>query len=404
MDDRAPLENRHVAVVGAGVGGIAAALLCARVGARVTLFERDPTVEAARTGMLLEPNGLAVLYGLDLDERLPRHGARVSHLRVADTRDRTLLDVPVPRFGPDLDHALVVRRAEVLAALLDLVVAEPRVACRFGAEVVDVSPDGTVTHRTSGGGTETTTADLIVGADGAHSRVRKRSRIAARVGRTLRYVRGLGPPLGRRHTMTEYWTGLGLFGLAPVDGGTYFYASTHADPLASALEERDVGLFRDAWGRVLPVARDALAEVRDLADLVVSRVVRVDCPRWATGRVVLLGDAAHAMAPNLGQGASSALVDAAVLAWELGQPGDLDAALRRWEARRRPAVRVVQRLADRLAWLSDLTHPALRGVRDAAVRHLGALLVGEVPMRLVEQSDPLWLRLAAANPAGGEAP
>jgi 2-polyprenyl-6-methoxyphenol hydroxylase-like FAD-dependent oxidoreductase len=203
-------------------------------------------------------------------------------------------------------------------------------------------------------------------------------------------------------TMTEYWTDLGIFGLAPVDHGTSFYASTHARPLASALDERDLALFRRAWARVLPIAGDVLAGVGRFEDLVINQVIRVDCARWTNGRIVLLGDAAHAMAPNLGQGAGSALVDAAVLAWELAHPGEPQAALLRYEARRRPAVRVIQDMAGRLGWVSDLTQPAIRWLRDGAVRHLGSWLGSEVSVRLVEQVDPAWLRLVAANPTGGD--
>jgi 2-polyprenyl-6-methoxyphenol hydroxylase-like FAD-dependent oxidoreductase len=147
-----------------------------------------------------------------------------------------------------------------------------------------------------------------------------------------------------------------------------------------------------------------LAGVERFEDLVVNQVIRVDCERWAADRVVLIGDAAHAMAPNLGQGANSALVDAAVLVWELAQPGEQKDALARYEARRRPAVRLVQDTADRLGWLSDVMHPALRWLRDGAVRWLGSWLLGEVSMRLVEQTDPLWLRLVAGNPRGEVTP
>jgi 2-polyprenyl-6-methoxyphenol hydroxylase-like FAD-dependent oxidoreductase len=394
-----PLENRHVVVVGASIGGAATALLCARAGARVTLFESAAEPHAIGAGMLLQPNGLAVLYGLDLDERLPRHGARISTLRVASADGRTLLDVPVPRFAEGLDHALVLRRSELLAALIDLVVAEHGIECRFDTEVVDASVDGSVTHRSSAG-TGTITADLVVGADGSHSRLRKRSGLPAHVGRTLRYVRGIGPSRGADDTMTEYWTDLGIFGVAPIEHGTYFYASTDAPLLQSAFHERDIGLLRERWARTLPIAGEVLAGVSTFDDLVVNQVIRVDCAHWIAGRLVLIGDAAHAMAPNLGQGASSALVDATVLVWELAQPGDQDAALARYEARRRPAVRVVQDMADRLAWLSDLTNPAVRWLRDGALHVLGSWFVGEVSMRLVEQTDPLWLRLAAANPRG----
>ena len=93
-------------------------------------------------------------------------------------------------------------------------------------------------------------------------------------------------------------------------------------------------------------------------------VRRVDCERWHDGALVLVGDAAHAMAPNLGQGANSALVDAAVLLDELRRAADLPAALAAYEARRRPAVRWVADTADRLGALAEWTHPAARWLRD----------------------------------------
>lgn len=392
------LEGRHVAVVGAGIGGTAAALLLARAGAHVTLFEQAPEPRAAGAGILLQPNGLAVLYGLDLDERLARRGIRVTRLRVADAGGTPIFDVPIPRFADGLDHALVLPRGEVLAALVDLVVAEPAIECRFGTEVDAVGSDGTVTYRAPDG-PRSVAADLVVGADGVHSRVRKQSRCRAHVSQGFRYVRGLGPPMPL-DAMTEYWTGLGIFGLAPIDRGTYFYASTHADPLPTAVANRDLELFRSAWAGALPAAGAALAGVRRFDDLLVNEVRRIDCASWTDGAIVLLGDAAHAMAPNLAQGAGSALVDAVVLAWELAQPGDRAAALVRYDARRRPAVRAVQDLTDRLASLADLTHPVLRWLRDGGVRLFGSWVAGEVPLRLVEQEDPLWLRLAATDPIG----
>jgi len=99
--------------------------------------------------------------------------------------------------------------------------------------------------------------------------------------------------------------------------------------------------------------------VHGFDDLLVNDVARIDCDRWSVGRLVLLGDAAHAMAPNLGQGANSALVDAAVLVAELSD-GSRPDPLGRYARRRRAAVRAVQDRADTLAALAGVTNPVLR--------------------------------------------
>jgi 2-polyprenyl-6-methoxyphenol hydroxylase-like FAD-dependent oxidoreductase len=128
---------------------------------------------------------------------------------------------------------------------------------------------------------------------------------------------------------------------------------------------------------------------------------------------VLVGDAAHAMAPNLGQGANSAMVDAAVLAHELSTSdvgasragdGALATALTRYDARRRPAVRAVQDTAARLMRVSDWRQPVARSVRDAAlclVSHLPGM--SERGIRAAQQEPPAWLYETAQRyaPAAG---
>jgi 2-polyprenyl-6-methoxyphenol hydroxylase-like FAD-dependent oxidoreductase len=117
---------------------------------------------------------------------------------------------------------------------------------------------------------------------------------------------------------------------------------------------------------------------------------------------VLVGDAAHAMAPNLGQGANSAIVDAAVLAAELATGQPLERALGRYAAR--PAVGWVQDGADRLARLSRVSHPVLRWGRDVALRRLGRLATGPRQQRRVQQEDPAWLYATTRTLVRGRPP
>jgi 2-polyprenyl-6-methoxyphenol hydroxylase-like FAD-dependent oxidoreductase len=179
------------------------------------------------------------------------------------------------------------------------------------------------------------------------------------------------------------------------DGPTYFYAAATAPPVAAAVARGDVEALRRRWATVLPLAGRVLDRVGSFEELLVNEVVRVDCARWTDGRLVLVGDAAHAMAPNLGQGANSALVDGAVLRAELAAEQPVEQALARYAARRRPAVRRVQDDADRLARLSGLSSPRLRKLRDTALR-LGGRPLHWIDRRghRVQQEDPAWLYAA----------
>jgi 2-polyprenyl-6-methoxyphenol hydroxylase-like FAD-dependent oxidoreductase len=380
------IRNGRAIVVGAGIGGLTTALLLARLGVGVTLFERVARPAEVGAGLLLQPNGRAVLSGLGLAAEVEGRAHRIARATVRDTDGAMVFSVRA--------ESLAVRRSHLLAVLLEAVEAEPRIETRFGCEVFAARGDGAVDH---GGGT--TRADLVVAADGARSVLRTHGDfggVLADTGTT--YVRGMvdGVRLGLEG---EYWTPLGLFGGAPLgDGATYFYTAGYAPAVARAIAAGDLPAFRGLWAKALPSSAAVLDRVPGFDTLLVNDVARVDCGRWADGRVVLLGDAAHAMAPNLGQGANSAMVDAAVLAVELTGAGDVTDALRRYTDRRLPRVRGVQDASDRLARLSAVTSPLRRAVRDGALRLMDRVSpLTERQARAAQQEDPRILSDAVAS-------
>lgn len=362
------VSGADVVVVGAGIGGLTAALLLADIGAQVTLLERVDEPGDVGAGILLQPNGLAVLDALGLGEVLERCGRVPGAAALRDERGTVIADLTPPDNGHRWDRLLAMRRSDLHHILLTAVAARSAIGTRFGAHVSSARSDGTVELRWRDR-VSSITADLVVGADGVGSAVRGSGAFGARTRETgARYVRGLveGAGLGIEG---EYWTRLGLFGgVALDDSTTYFYAAATALPVAGALMARDFDGVRAAWSAVLPAAEPVLRRVTAFDSLLVTDVVRVDCKRWVDGRMVLLGDAAHAMAPTLGQGANSAIVDAAVLAAELAEQASVSGGLARYSARRRPAVRKVQDRADRLAALSGVRAPLLRAGRDAILR------------------------------------
>jgi 2-polyprenyl-6-methoxyphenol hydroxylase-like FAD-dependent oxidoreductase len=389
------LSDLHVIVVGGATGGAAAALLLARRGARVTLVERVASPRAAGAGIALAENGIAVLDSLGLGPALAA-AREVRGVRVTDAAGRTLLAPPSPA-----PRVAMLRRATLQGVLLDALAAEPHVERHFGVEVLRAEPDGTVWLRHADGAARAVSADLVVGADGVHSRVRAGGAFGARVrGTGIRYVRGLvadGLAEG-----AEAWTPAGIFGSFAVDGGTYFFASCGTRACAAALAARDLGALRAAWARAYAPAARILGAVPGFDALLVHEVLRVDCARWWDGRLALLGDAAHAMAPNLGQGANSALVDAAVLLDELRRAPTLDAALAAYDARRRPAVRRVADTAARLGRLAEATHPVARAVRDRVLLPVAGLLTTARTTAAVLQEPSHVLRaIGDAGPAAG---
>jgi 2-polyprenyl-6-methoxyphenol hydroxylase-like FAD-dependent oxidoreductase len=351
------VTDMTVVVVGGATGGAAAALLLARAGAPVTLLEKVAQPQAVGAGIAIAENGLAVLESLGLGPAVATVSQPVSAVRIVDAHGRALFVPP----GPE-PVVRMMRRSALQSVLLDALAAEPLIDCRFGVEVTDVTAQGDVMARAGSSGVRLH-ADLVVGADGFHSQVRARGGFGARIGGSgITYVRALvreGLATG-----VEAWTPAGLFGSFPVPDGTYVYASAGSPVCRRAVNQADLASFRAAWASAYPASAPVLDAVARWDDLLVNRVWSVHCPRWANGRLVLLGDAAHAMPPNLGQGANSALVDAAVLLHELRRQGDVASALASYQARRQPAVAWVSSTAARLGRLAELTHPMARLLRD----------------------------------------
>jgi len=378
------LSGLNVVVCGGATGGCAAALLLARGGADVSLIERVAEPKEIGAGIAIAENGLAVLESLGLGPAMAV-GEPVTEVRIVDEHGRTLL---APR--GEAPRAVMLRRSTLQGILLDAVSGEPRIRTHFGTEVVHASPAGEVLVR-QGSRESTLQADLVIGADGVHSRVRECGNFGAHVrGTGIRYVRMLLE--NAVATGTEAWTPAGLFGSFAVDRGTYAFASCGTEACSRALDARDLDAFRASWTTAYPAAGRILDGLTAFDELITNDVLRVDCDRWFDGRLVLLGDAAHAMAPNLGQGANSALVDAAVLLDELRRSSSVGEGLVAYQRRRRKAVRRVSDASSRLGMLAELTHPVARTLRDRLLLPVASLFAATTAMSLLLQEPTETLR------------
>lgn len=335
-------------VVGGGIGGLAAAIALRRVGWDVRVLERAPQFGEVGAGLSLWPNAIRALQELGLAEQVLALGAVEAHGGVRDRQGRWLSRTNstelVRRFGQPL---IVVHRAELLRVLVDALPADALVP---GTEVSAV-PD----------------APLVVAADGAHSRLRG----LLFPGHDVRYAGYTAwRMLTRLPGLTEggvTWGRGERFGFIPMRGDlVYCFATatlpegtTHPDEYAEVC--RRFAGWPDPIPALLRATEPAAVLRHDIGDL-------PDLPGFARGRVALLGDAAHAMTPNLGQGACQALEDAVTLAGCLTDTPDVPAALQRYDRLRRRRTQAIVRRSRRLGRVGQLAWPPAALARDAAAR------------------------------------
>ena len=346
-----------IVIAGAGIGGLVLGCALARHGIPFRVLEKAPELKPVGAGIAMADNALRALAHIGLDERVRAAGAALVRADICDPSGRVITGLGTLPFP-----IVVLSRTALQHALLEPIVSH--VQCGRSVVGYESRRNGTGVRLDSG---EVVEADLLVGADGLRSQVRR----TMRGDEPLRYSgqtswRALvdGVDLPEPDRMTETWGGALRFGVVPLGGRrTYWYAVAEAP--AGGEDSDDVrGWLREsfrAWHRPI----DAVLAGTPAADIVRTDIFdRPPLASWADGRAVLLGDAAHPMTPNLGQGGCQAVEDAVVLADALAKEHSVEAALARYQSKRvrRANAFVVRSLAfGRLAHL----HPApLRWIRD----------------------------------------
>src|SRR3954451_4726966 len=308
---------RRVGVVGAGTAGLAAAALLARAGDTVEVLERAPSPGPVGAGLLLQPTGQAILTRLGVLDEVLAGAARVERILGTTIAGKRFMDLTYP----GAEFGLGVHRGALFAALLGAAERAGAVL-RPGVEIVARS-GGTLT---AAGGARFGPYDLIVGADGARSPLRRFLGVRPRV---LEHRWGalwgiFEDPDTAFPAMDQYFDGAGrMAGFLPTGtGGVSLFWSVRLDRIA-AVRAAGVDAFRADLFDLVPQA--SFLALESMEQLLPASYRQVSLPRWHDGQLVLLGDAAHALSPQLGQGANLALLDAAALA-DAATPAAYEAA------------------------------------------------------------------------------
>ena len=355
----------RIRIIGAGIGGLTAALALRRAGFDCEIHERMAQFTQLGAGIILAQNAVHLLSRLGVDLQLV--GQPVAKVRILDARGRTIQESDLSRVAGSLSGALALDRAELHQALIQALPAGTvRLGSPYGVEERFGSCD-----------------DFLVGADGIYSAVRKN--IFGPV--PIRYSgvtcwRAICPNPGVEAAF-EQWGGRARIGVIPLTRSRIYVFLVRTAAQASA-RISDIAAIRNdfnQWSGAVPLVLDALAET----PLLHHDLEELRKPVWGVRSKLLIGDAAHAMTPNLGQGAGMAIEDAIVL------PAAFKATDPAAELKRIRHSRVVQlqKTSRLLGQVAHWEHSWSCAIRDGLLRSVPARVSERQYAKMIQQGIAL---------------
>ncbi len=361
-----------VIVIGAGIAGLTTAIALRKVGIDAEIYEQVPELLEVGAGISLWANATRALDCLGLGSAIRGRSVAYSRTAIRRSDGQVIVESPlekiVARFGSAM---LVLHRADLLAILS----APVKDAIRFDHECIEFRQENEAVVARFANGAEAR-GDVLVGADGIHSVVRAK----LHQNESVRYA---GYTAWRCVTKFdaagvvtgETWGQGRRFGLIPMSGGlVYWFATKNAPPgqtdAPGQAKQNLLELFR-GWHHPIPALLSASPESAILRNDIVDRD---PLPAWGAGRTTLLGDAAHPMTPNLGQGGCQGIEDALVLARSLQSVHPVEAALRDYEARRIARTTPLVLRSRQFGVIGQLENPLARRLRDFVLRSAPATL------------------------------
>lgn len=384
------MTSPRVLIVGGGIGGLTTAIALGRVGLRPTLVERTPEFGTVGAGITIQANAMAILDALQAD--LPTEDVHpIGPFKMVDPRGQVIMDGDPSRV-PIATPSINIHRADLHRALM--AACDPD-SVHLGRALtgLNVSDDGV--DVTFSDGTEGRW-DAVVGADGASSTVRRL--LLGEAACALRYAgqtcwRMAAPAREGVPIVTiERWTPGRRIGLVPLSRDRVYSYMVESAPegtpgpqsaTPAALREHFAGVDERLDALLETLGEDIPIHHGDLAEQPLIHFGR--------GRVVLLGDAAHAMTPNMGQGAGTSIEDAAALALLIAAGTPLDQLPRALHGRRYARVRDVQKMSWHIGQIAHWTNPVACWIRNLGFRAMPASVSDA-------QAQKLWqpgLELAA---------
>jgi 2-polyprenyl-6-methoxyphenol hydroxylase-like FAD-dependent oxidoreductase len=359
------------AIVGGGIGGLTLAIALQKKGLDVTVYEHAEQLRPLGAGITLAANAMKAFAEIGIDTEILRSGRVLKKLLIKDDRGNVLTETDAERFSRKLGvtNNIAIHRADFHDVLLKKI--SPKTLA-LGKACIDFENMPAGVRLFFQDGTETT-ADYVIACDGIHSTFRKKIVKNAEpryAGYTCwRAVIDNIPGTVNVDETSETWGAGSRFGIVPLaNNRLYWFACLNAPANDVVMKEFDPSDLHARFRKFHSPIPDIIKHTRK-DQLIWGDIIDLKpLEKFAFGRIVLMGDAAHATTPNLGQGACMAIEDAVVLANCLTEDAIPQQAFQKFETRRRRRTRKIVNGSWRLGRVAQWESPLLTWARNAAVR------------------------------------
>jgi 2-polyprenyl-6-methoxyphenol hydroxylase-like FAD-dependent oxidoreductase len=360
-------------IIGGGLGGLSAAIALQQLGWNVSVYEKAKELKELGAGIVLSANAIKALEKLGVAEQVRKAGSPVKKAEIRTWDGKLLVNVPIHKqaklYGT---HSYLIYRPDLQSILYKKLKQE---TVLFGKKLIRIEKDAAKITAIFEDGEEAE-GDLLIGADGVHSEVRK-SIIGSTPSRYSGFtaIRGISNFEDDRFPVElgggfEAWGPGKRFGFSHLGSGRIFWFSAINTPQGTMIttEDRKKAALEKFKGSFEPI--EAVIESTNESDILLHEIFdRSPVKYWSKGRATLLGDAAHPMLPNLGQGGAQALEDALVLSRSLEKyPDNVQQAFKVYEKIRIPRTTQVVRGSRAMARLMQLENPLAIHFRNLMLR------------------------------------